>query len=276
MKKIFQIILISLWCSVALSDVRQKLKFEDYGGKTIEIEVIAKTLATPAPTIIISHGCYGLSSHEVEWANFLVNNGFNAVYYEAHKPRMAWYEGNKICENTTRVRPNHRVRDFYAIEEWIDMQGWHKGGIGIIGYSNGGWHALDYLRNAWHIYRERVTSVKAIVGYYPYCSFDVITDQIIPLQVHIGDKDDWTASDFCQKLKDMWDGQRKNKTADMELYIYEGVHHSFDRKDANGTMMGGHGGGLRSRTVKYDAIATELSKKRTIEFFKKHLIESLK
>lgn len=68
---------------------------------------------------------------------------------------MVWYEGNKISGNITRVRLDHRVRDFYAIEGG-DMQSWHKRGMGIIGYGNGGWQALEYLRNAWHIHPEKI------------------------------------------------------------------------------------------------------------------------
>lgn len=66
----------------------------------------------------------------------------------------------------------------------------------------------------------------------------MIADQIIPLQVHIGDKDDWTVLDFS-KTERYVERSKKNKTAEMEFYIYEGVYHSFDRKDSNSTMMGG-------------------------------------
>ncbi len=273
MNKIWILAVLIFMSVKSFADQSAKIPVVDYGEKNIVLSVTAKTIDSPAPTVIIVHGCSGLNWHYIEWAKFLNTQGFNAVYYDGHGPRLAWYESNNICHHTTKVRPNHRVKDFFEIEKWIVKQPWHKGGIALLGFSNGGWHALDFVRNTWHLYREEKTNIKAVVGYYPYCSFDVITDQIMPLQVHIGKKDDWVPADFCSKLQEMWPDQRMNKDSYMELHLYDNAYHSFDREILKGGVwyQGGHFGDPKPRYLEYNHEVTVISKQRTIEFLRKHL-----
>ena len=214
------------------------------------------TVGSPAPTINIGHGCGGLGKHEQEWAQQIQSWGFNAVVLDSFNPRGAF---TGTC-NKAIVMPGDRVHEVYEIADLLSKQSFHFGKIGFIGFSHGGSLALHLAND------ESNNSVAASVAYYPGCnkwaksikglfgdrrSFD---NPIKPAAMMLGEKDDWTPIKPC--LESVKDGN-------YEVHTYPGATHAFDMELPRRQAFGW--------TLWYDPEADSDSRKKTKDFFQKHL-----
>ena len=204
---------------------------------------------TPRPTVILAHTCAGVirTMDIQDWGNKLDRWGYNVVIPDSFAPRN--YR-NGICTNTKSVTEVQRAEDIIKVAEWIEKQPWHKGKIGLIGFSHGGKTVMEVVN------RTGTDKIAAAVAYYPWCTARDKNPKI-PTQIHIGSKDDWTPSVLCERVKDNYD-----------LYVYEGAYHSFDRQAPDRIREGNNGN--RHKLV-YDPTATAVSEGRTREFFKQYL-----
>lgn len=207
---------------------------------------------TPKPTIIFAHGCGGAQRPHVDFKSRVIADwGYNVVVVDSFSKRRAV----GVCSNTTSVTSAQRNEDLQKAAEWIQQQSWHKGKIGIIGYSHGGsavLHTVGY-RNSKHI--------SAAVAFYPGCSSYIVMQDYrygyMPVQIHSGTGDQWTPAHRCRKEIHGPDDQP------FEFFAYDGAMHSFD--------MPGHSVMFQGHLLAYDALATALAEKRTQEFFEKHI-----
>jgi dienelactone hydrolase len=200
----------------------------------------------PRPTIIIAHGCDGVSPAYRDWALVIRSWGYNTVLADSFQ-----FRGHGILCNgmdNHKVMPMVRKDDLVEIAKFLKQQPWHKGKIGAIGFSHGGSTMLA-------IAASKQTDIDAVVAYYPSCHrlfvFSSLTQHIfeptIAVQVHLAEKDDWTPIADCNYL------------TGAEEYIYKGATHAFD--------MAYPPRSYGKYYLKYDEKADLLARKRTKEFF---------
>lgn len=215
------------------------------------VKIVQKD-TTPKPTIIFAHGCGGAQRpHPYFKSRMIADWGYNVVVVDSFSKRYA----GDVCSNTTGITSAQRNADLQDAAEWIQRQPWHKGKIGIIGYSHGGsavLHAVGY-RNSKHI--------SAAVAFYPGCSSYIVMQDYrygyMPVQIHSGTADQWTPANRCRKEIYGVDDQP------FEFFTYEGATHSFDMPGPSSVVQG--------HPLVYDPVAASLAEKRTREFFEKHI-----
>lgn len=257
------IVLLSFCCAFSNGAAAANEKIESVDKSTdkpisLGIETfLAKTL--PAPTVIVLHGCGGITDHHKAWAQELQGWGFNAVVLDSFTNRDA----KDVCKNLRLVSPTQRAMDAHYAAEWIAKQSWASPKIGVLGFSHGSWTALKITAK-----NERATEfpsgskITAAVSYYPYCDKASIADSAaIPIQIHHGSLDDWNPIGPCKELAQSW-------VLGDNFYVYEGSHHAFDAANVFTTFKDGKG---NSRTQKSDPEANALSRTRTLEFLNKNL-----
>lgn len=212
-------------------------------------------------TIIVAHGCYGISDREKHYASMLTAEGFNTIVVDSWAYRgMPSQDGgpNSVCQ-TYKVTGAQRLDEIYKTVAWIKQQPWHSGKIFLLGYSHGAILGLEASR------RTVENGIDKVVAFYPFCFPVDHQEPKMPTQVHIGSVDEWTPARQC---RGMYDGFFK-KYKYGEYYEYPNVHHGFDMVGVDTAAPGlGAGGTIYSKRLKYDADATKLAYERAIKFFK--------
>jgi dienelactone hydrolase len=100
--------------------------------------------------------------------------------------------------------------------------------------------------------------IKAAVLFYPWCNSQLDQNIKVPTLIHIGKDDDWTQSYRCVELQN-----RLSKPELVELVVYEGAHHGFDRPIEKGKYYG--------HTMEYNPAATKQALEKTKGFFREYL-----
>jgi dienelactone hydrolase len=128
----------------------------------------------------------------------------------------------------------------------------------LVGQSNGGSVALLATGGGGsiHVNMDPNLQFKAIVAYYPWCGVPM-SPLVSPLLVFGAGKDDWVSAEECERKKKFVSGKS------MEVVIYPNAEHAFDLSIHSQIYEGRRVGGLKS--------ARDDSRKRMIDFFKKHL-----
>jgi dienelactone hydrolase len=184
----------------------------------------------PFPAILLLHGCSGLWGRNGEptashtfWADHFRQRGYVAVLLDSFGPR-----GEKeICtQQTRRVRPDReRVDDAWAARRWLaadpDID---PRRIFVMGWSNGATTVLNAV-----LRRPPVPGqgFRAAVAFYPGCRVLARRDSYhphAPVLILAGGADDWTPAADCVALA-------KSAGPGVEIDVYEGAHHAFDRVD---------------------------------------------
>ena len=216
------------------------------GTGVVTASLVTVKQPQPAPTIIVAHGCDGLNwnRHVKFWGGIVKSWGYNAVFPDSFRPRG--YSSNEVCKNPRLVTADMRARDMVEAVDWIEQQPWHKGGIGILGFSHGGG---TVIRTA------NITSrIAAGVAYYPGCAQTQNAPKF-PVQIHIGTADDWTPSPRCVNLA--------RRDANYELFLYDGTTHAFDSIAPPRIVLG--------HQLTHDPAAASLAERRSKAFFDLYL-----
>ena len=232
--------------------------------KPKEVSLIINTYAleNPSPTVIYAHGCSGLDGAYLDWKNKLNDWGYNVAQPDSLRSRGF----NTACSRRglVNVTDNDRLEDVLKTAEWVKKQPWHKGKIGVIGFSMGAMAALNLAGDGGNLYIFKSETsrdvyqninISAAVAYYPFC-LPAHSKAKIPTLILVGGLDNGTPPTWCNYLA--------NENPNIDLKIYPGVHHSFDTPGFNHVSKHGW-------IVKYDANAAQDAEKRTKEFFEKYL-----
>ena len=226
------------WDTVKVTDTRF--------NEEVKLKITKQTKWNPSPTIIILHGCDGAQQHYQNWGRLVNSWGYNAIFPDSFGSRNVY----NVCQHPGGVNAKQRSEDIAAVAEWINQQKWHKGKIGVIGFSHGG---LSILQASNFPINDKIS---AMVAYYPWCE-RMYDKPKIPVQIHIGLSDDWTPAARCTNLSDEYD-----------FHAYENATHSFDI-DAPPRKRGGHFGS--EYYLEHNPTAFKLSEQRSKEFFRKHI-----
>jgi dienelactone hydrolase len=241
---------ISLACSILVSGCASVSGLDTAIENTVKI---VQSTSKPKPTIILAHGCDGMTARQHYYfsAKEIAEWGYNVVMVDSFTKRRV----TNICTEGTVVMPAERAVDIAEAAKWVIEQPWHKGKVGLIGYSHGGSTALNIVGD------KHIKHISAVVAYYPPCwKFFVGQDYrygFIPLQIHGGDQDFWTPPSVCNKLISGPTDQP------YDLFIYKGATHSFNF-NYSGTIYGQY--------MTYNNEVDKLAAGRTREFFNKHIM----
>ena len=207
-------------------------------------------------TVIVAHGCYGISPHEERIGAMFSREGFNAVLVDSWKYRNV--PKGTVCQ-TYSVSGQQRLEEVYKTVNWIKQQKWHKGDIFLIGFSHGGIVALAASKNG----PEK--GIAKAEAFYPYCWPSDHTEPKIPVQLHIGSSDTWTPPHRCRGIFKSWFKEYKYG----EYFEYPDTHHSFDAEGVNRIIQGlGENGITTGRIIRYNPESTRQAYERVLKFFK--------
>ena len=211
--------------------------------------------AKPRPSVIYMHGCSGLDGAHAEWAKTISSWGYNVVQPDSLTPRNV--QTTCAAKGVGPVTHRERLNDLNDVAEWVKKQPWHKGKVGAIGFSMGAGVVMNAAtRGGFEGYGSFDNKhVDAVVAYYPLCAEEHTRTATIAIQVHVGELDRLTPANRCLVVK-------LAGTAD--VFIYPGVHHSFDVIGANSINRLGY-------VIRYDHSAAKAAEESTRAFFEKHL-----
>ena len=189
----------------------------------------------PAPAVVMLHGCSGMWARNGEptrsyerWAEHLRKLGFAALLLDSFGPRGE----REICTQAERrIHPDReRVEDAYAALRWLAARpGIDPDSIHLLGWSNGAMtvlHAMNEDAPGRGALGPRFRSAMAL---YPGCNALTRTQwrPTAPLLIQAGGADDWTPARYCESLA----LRARDSGAQVEIDVYEGAHHGFDRID---------------------------------------------
>ncbi len=245
MKKYSVLFLFSIICN-ANAFFNDTIKVKDPAfNDELKIKITKSTKWNPSPTIIVLHGCDGSQPHYQKWGIVINNWGYNAVFPDSFSNRGP----SNICMRPGSVSPGQRNIDVSAVAEWVSTQQWHKGKIGVIGFSHGAWTTLTASNF------PITDKISAMVAYYPWCEPSLSTPKV-PIQIHIGLDDDWTPASRCNLIR-----------YDYDFYSYENTTHSFDIDAPPRKYKSNFG----EQHLKHNPVAAKQAEQRSKEFFKKYI-----
>ncbi len=180
----------------------------------------------PFPAVVFLHGCAGAGPRYDEWSRHLLDWGYVVLRVDSLRPR------NKvnICnpsENDLyvwiikRAQDAHDAKSYLAGLSFVD-----RNKIAAIGWSHGGSSLLKSIDAAFYI-EDRGYPFRAAVALYPYCH-NTLADFEAPLLILIGDQDQVTPADLCQRQMSL-----KTPRPEVVLKIYPGADHNFDSNNAS-------------------------------------------
>ena len=226
----------------------------------------------PFPAVVLMHGCSGTqrtTTHMTSWrglnrhARLLNANGYVTLIvdsFEARRITDGCQTGAKYY--SVQVGDAHAAFDRLASLPIVDADR-----IGFAGFSLGGGSAIRLAIQTTVDSRRREGrgSYAALVAYYPWCEADMAFILARPFLVLIGEKDDWTPASRCIAMHSI----AEFATAEMELEVYPGAHHSFDMPMQGRYKVQGAPGEFH--TVAASPAALRDSQARMLAFFDKHL-----
>lgn len=214
-----------------------------------------------APAIILMHGCSGLyyrggkrageiTASYQDWADRLHAAGYHVLQLDSFGPRaqqeICTQSPQPIKADVDRPRDAHQALGWVAKQPGVDAKRVH-----LIGWSNGGTAVLN--ANVPDAYGRgefgKGLGFRSVVAFYPGCAqlAKVGYTGVAPTLIQAGGADDWTPASFCADLAKA----KPQASASIEIDVYEGAHHAFDRlaapirfrKDVNrgkGATVGTH------------------------------------
>jgi dienelactone hydrolase len=261
--------LITLLCAFSLTACagvgHKVVTTEIHNGEKVNLyPQVHKASAKKAPTMILLHGCGGLNPVQMdEWARHFNQWGYNAVVMSLFPPRGA----KQVCNRPASiVSPEQASVDIFETAKWVVKQEWATDKVGMIGFSYGGWTALHSVASN-NVERNMGKQVlSAAIAYYPYCDLTFFYDKpVLPLQIHVGGADTWTAPGTCRDL-----AMKKNWNIEDNFFEYPGATHSFDVSTFNNKESLPDSNGLTYR-LSYHKEAAALSRERIKAFLDKYL-----
>lgn len=208
-------------------------------------------LATPStstgtlPAVIVIHENRGLNPYVEDVARRVAKAGFIGFAPDALTP-LGGYPGNDD-EGRTLQRQRDRdemFEDFVAAVHTMQNHENCTGKVACVGFCYGGG-----VSNALAV---RVPDLAAAVPYYGRQAAAADVPEInAPLQLHYGELD--------TRVNEGWPAYKKALEAagkQYEMHMYPGANHGFHN----------------DTTPRFDADAAALSWRRTIEFFRQHLV----
>jgi len=207
--------------------------------------------ATPAPAIVLLHGCGGMlnrrgtpSARILEYAALLNQQGWHALAVDSLTPRGE----SELCTQrigSRKLTQVDRRRDALASLKWLATQpGVDPNRLALLGWSHGGSAVLAASNMDHPEVAKNTAQPRLVVAFYPGCGTEARRGYrpVAHTLLFVGLADDWTPAAPCQALA----GERAGHTVRVEAY--EGAYHGFDgtaslthRKDVPNGVNPGQG-----------------------------------
>lgn len=187
--------------------------------------------ATPAPAVLLLHGCGGayaanggLSVRIREYATWINRQGLHALVLDSLTPRGE----HELCTQrvgTRRVTMEHRRLDALAGVAWLAQRSDVLAQrIGLLGWSHGGSTVLAATNLRHAAVRDAAVKPAFAIAFYPGCEAELRRGYVAgaALMLLVGEADDWTPAEPCRRLA------AAATERDVTLIAYPGAHHGFD------------------------------------------------
>lgn len=227
MVKIASLVSVLVFPFVAFAEVVvDNIKFNN---QDVPVKLLIYAQKQPAPTILISHGSGCAFLHVAQWAKRIEEWGYNAVVIDhCVKRDVKPHPAQQLPKN---LQVEDRIKDYVAVADFVRKQAFHKGKLGLVGFSRGGEGVLGMLNESYYAAKTGLPSgysktIDAAVAYYPSCLIGDKELRVppIPLLVNIGALDALTPPINCRFYKDGLAGKIPN----LAVETYPRSHHSFD------------------------------------------------
>jgi len=279
---------------------RSSVTFASLGSPVqIPATLIKPDGAGPFPAVVIMHDCSGLGAQSSgapsRWAAELVPQGYVALIPDSFTPRgfadgVCFIPGNQSAAANGYVR----AADAYGALAFLRTLPYVDGKrVGIMGGSHGGWTTLAAMFAPGDA-NDPLAAAKrdgfaAAIALYPSCasrygawstarqgnfgpavSYFGVYKPIAPVLILIGERDDWTPAEPCQRLVET----SKAAGYPVDIKIYPDSHHAFDsdrpiRYDWRRNNVSSPSG--RGATTGGNPRAWEDAKKQVSSFFALHM-----
>lgn len=187
--------------------------------------------ATPAPAVLLLHGCGGAYAAKGElslrmrgYAAWINEQGFHALVLDSLSPRGE----RELCTQrigTRRVTMENRRLDALAGVAWLAQRSDVVAQrIGLLGWSHGGSTVLAATNLRHAAVRDAAVKPAFAIAFYPGCEAEQRRGYLAAaaLLLLVGDADDWTPAEPCRHLAAAAAGR------DVTLIAYPGAFHGFD------------------------------------------------
>ncbi len=215
------------------------------GGGTIKgLLSMPKDTKTKLPGVIVVHENRGLNPYIADVGRRTAKEDFISLAPDALTP-LGGYPGNDDDGRALQKKRdrNEMLEDFIAAYQHLKSHENCDGNVGVVGFCFGGWIS--------NMMAVRLPDLGAAVPYYGRQPSDEDAAKIeAPLLLQYGELDTRVNAGWPAFEKIL-----KTNNIEHKAYIYPGVNHGFHN----------------NTTPRFDKEAADLSWKRTIEFFKKHL-----
>lgn len=250
-------LLLSLALFAACAHAQRAVDFRSEDGTSIHAYYFRPSGPGPFPAVVALHGCAGLTdsdgalkARELDWGRRLASAGYLVVYPDSFGARG-------ITESCTRGELKDfprvtRPQDARGALAWLRARADVRGDrVALMGWSNGGSSLL------WTIGED--SGFRTAIAFYPGClstKNDAAWTNRIPLQILMGELDDWTIPAFCQELA--------TRSASIQITLYPDSYHDFDSPNLPITVRHGLSGG-RSGTIGTNERARAQAIQKTLE-----------
>jgi len=231
----------------------------------------------PFPAVVLFHGCEGVTASKHAWARWFRERGYVALVVDSWTPRG-------LTETCLKEGPE--IDRFWRFDDGMGALGYlqslgfvNPARIGAIGWSIGGVYSMAFINgpSLERAVKRGLTlpnpGYAAAAGIYPGGCFSLVDERVIkPLLVLIGEADDWTLADECERMVN----NMRSRGADASIVIYPGAYHYFDVEGQPLQVLPNvenrnRPGGCCGATVGYNAAAAVDARRRVEEFFARHL-----
>lgn len=224
-------ILISLVSVLFTFAAQAEIVVDDlrFNNQAIPVKLLVYTQQLPTATVIVSHGSSCIPPRKLQWADRIESWGYNVVVIDHCVKRGVKPHPAQQLPNNLQVED--RIKDYVAVADWVKQQPFHKGKVGLIGFSRGGEAILGLLNEAYYAGRVGLPAgyskaVDATVAYYPSCLLGDrgFKETPVPTLIHHGERDALTPAINCLHYKEGVAGNIKN----LFVETYPGAHHGFE------------------------------------------------
>ena len=146
----------------------------------------------PYPSVVVLHGCSGISSHSAGIADRIGSWGYVALTVDSLGPR-------DITSHCGGGWAPEQAFDAYAALRYLSQLAFVDAArVAVLGQSMGGLAALYAVERglAAQYFNERF---RAAIAYYPNCGVPAAS-MTAPTLVLIGEADDWTPAEPCREM----------------------------------------------------------------------------
>lgn len=173
-----------------------------------------------SPALVLVHGCQGIQAHHEQWANDLSNAGYVTLRIWRAENEHGYCE-KPLSDINTLITA--QVMDAFTALEYLSQQDFvDANNISIMSWQS--WAAIGAAAK-YGVGQVFEKQFKSAIAMYPDCSATYNGEFSIPLQILVGELDDWARPKDCAKIQQV-SKLRQNKP--IRLALYTNTYHGFD------------------------------------------------